>query len=391
MPKSPVNLDRNASYGLIPEVEEGLRQAFGTALNPSSIHAGGRAARRLIEDARDSLGELLRLSGGERVIFTSGATEANNSIIFSALESTRPFSGAGGAEFVCSAYEHPCVLEPIKSIERSGRSAAYILRADEEISAEDFLPAVGGKTRLVSLMRVNNETGEIFPTKEIFTVLRARASDAIFHSDAVQALGKTDFSFADLGADAATFSGHKIGALAGAGALVLRSGIEFSPRFSGGSQEGKERAGTENVLGIASLGMAARALSGSISKRIAALNERRDLVVEVIRRHYPEAMILNENLTTVPNTISVRFPGVRGDDLVVAADLEGVLISSGAACSSGKQSPSHVLLAMNLAPDEAREAVRISLGAEDTKESLSQAAAAIAGAAKRLNERGRDV
>jgi cysteine desulfurase len=219
-------------------------------------------------------------------------------------------------------------------------------------------------------MYANNETGQIFALEEIAAQARALNPEILIHSDAVQAIGKTAFNFSSLGLDMITVSGHKLGALSGVGALVLKNGFEFEPQILGGPQEQYLRAGTENVLGIVSLGEAAKHIRKNLKQRIACLGELKKEALEIIGRDLPQAVVHCRGISSLPNTLSLRIPGILADDLVVAMDLEGVLISSGAACASGKPEPSHVLVAYGLSPAEARETIRLSFTAELSLEDL---------------------
>lgn len=382
-----INLDRNASYGLLPEVKEKLSSLFGELLNPSSIHIGGQKSRALLDNARESIARLLSLKTSDQVIFNSGATEANNTAVFSNFSNCSP-SNLAGISAVTSAYEHPSIIEPIRKLETIGHKVAFVKRAQSSgLSANDFTPFLSHETQLVSLMLANNETGEIFPVKEIFSKARELAPIALLHSDAVQALGKMTLSFAETGADALSISGHKIGALSGIGALIVKADVALNPLLLGGSQELRHRAGTENLLGAVSFGLAAEHLSKTLEERINKLKINAQIIRQVLKDKLPQLAFISDSFSTIPNTISARIPGVRGDDLVVGADLEGVLISSGAACSSGKQLPSHVILALGYSEIEASEVIRVSVGAENTQQELELAANKIANVAIRLSKK----
>ena len=217
-------------------------------------------------------------------------------------------------------------------------------------------------------MLANNETGEMLPVREIFEQVRARSS-ALCHSDITQAVGRVPVIFSELEADAISFSGHKIGALSGIGVLVVRAGVRLPPLLRGGVQEQRQRAGTENVLGIASLAIALQ----SLEQRRGALGANLECFLRPLRAAYPEITVLRESLRRLPNTACLHIPGVSGAELVVALDLAGVEVSFGSACASGKPDPSHVLLALGFSEEVARECVRVSVRGEYPVGALSRA------------------
>ena len=383
-----INLDVNASHGLLPQVEEEL-QSFLSHLNPSSLHMGGQAARAAIEEARMAVADLIGLprSQASKVIFTSGATEANNAAICAVFNKLfeKPLSAEQRASyaFLLSAYEHACVLEPAARLQRSGFS---VLRAFAEdpvvgLTATDYLKLVNQVTPvLVSQMLVNNETGQLFDTASIFAGLKKAFPGIICHSDIVQALGKFDFKANECGADLMSLSGHKIGALTGVGALVVNSEFEVSPLLLGGPQERRHRAGTENVLGIVSIGLAARLLKKELNDRIRRLEKLTEVFTQSLRQRIPEMFINNADFKKVPGVLNVRFPDVLAQDLLVALDLQGVLVSAGSACASGKPLPSHVLLAQGLTELQARQSLRLSFSADIHETELVRAAEIISNA-----------
>jgi cysteine desulfurase len=376
----PINLDANASYGCLPEVIEGVREALG-ALNPSSIHAGGQRARALIERARDSVAALLGLRRKERIIFTSGATEANATALFS------PFATAKAGErgpplWLTSALEHHSVLEPFARLSRMGFPGEILSAPAGFLTPESVAAWLSPETRIISFMYANNETGHLSPISDVARTIKRHSPECLIHVDAVQLLGKSDTRLFDDPIDSASFSAHKIGGLSGVGALVIRDGMPFEPLLMGGAQEVRHRAGTENVPGIVAFGLAAEIVQRGLSARIQKLRADRRFVEAELRREI-EHLVFNHPLEGgLPNTVNVTFPGLRADDLVVALDLAGVLVSSGAACASGKPEPSHVLKALGLTDEAARATIRISLRADHTEEELSRAVKAISQAVK---------
>ncbi|RIL09749.1 MAG: cysteine desulfurase NifS [Proteobacteria bacterium] len=377
-----LNLDANAGWNLLPEVKEFITQLLGTFTNPSSIHSGGQRAKAIIECARDEVGALLGLGKGDRVLFTSGATEANNAVFNTLSQSS---AGEDG-HLVVSALEHPSVLEPAMTLARTGwRLTLLPPGSSGEFDCASALESIKPDTKLASIMWVNNETGRINPIPEICREIKIRSPGVLMHSDAVQAVGRMKIDFQGSELDYLTISGHKLGGLAGVGALIVREGATMSPLLAGGPQERHLRAGTENVLGIASLGRAARIAAERSEKRSARANAARAAILESLKAGVPYE--LNTDLDrSVPNTLNIYLPGVFADDLVVAADLEGVPISSGAACSSGKPEPSHVLLGLGYPRERARSSIRISFEPDTSIRELELGAGIIVKCVKRLRE-----
>lgn len=383
MERSFLNLDINASMGLHPEVEARLRQTGDFGLNPSSVHRAGQRARALIEEARERLARLLVLSPGDRVVFTSGATEANNMAVgYAAARAQRHTDQGSAAELLISAVEHPCVLEPARALERQGLVKLTYFMPNTLRDQAGLRAHITPRTVMLSCIWANNETGEIYPVPELFSRVRALAPQTLLHTDAVQLVGRAQgVTLSHSGADLLTVSGHKLGALPGVGALIVRAGIEVVPLLRGGSQEVRWRAGTENVHGIVSLGIAAEVCQHELTSRIECMRTNRDLLrAELFSQVSDLSMVTADAEAVVPNTLSVSVAGLRGDDLVVAADLGGIAISSGAACSSGKQEPSHVLLAKGLSPAEARQVIRLSVSGRETEHQIRWAAATLASA-----------
>lgn len=366
-----VNLDANATYGLLPEVQRGLVQLLPElGGNPSSIHFSGQRARGIIEEARAQVGAALALGPRDMVIFTSGATEANNTFIQGVDALERTVRERGEPRFLTSAIEHPSVLEPARALRVLGWQIDEVYPGESPaMLLESFATAVTPLTRAVSLMMANNETGELLPIREIFSRVRA-CSSALCHSDITQAFGRVPLRFSEVEADAVSFSGHKLGSLPGVGVLVLRDGVRLPPLLRGGVQEQRQRAGTENVLGIASLAIALQ----SIERRRTALGANLERFLTPILKACPEIALVRASFPRIPNTACLHLPGLSAADLVVALDLAGVEISFGSACASGKPDPSHVLLALGLSEATARECVRVSVRSEYPEGALARAA-----------------
>jgi cysteine desulfurase len=358
-----VYLDHNATTPLRPEaleaVERALREDFG---NPSSIHFAGVAARDVVERARLAVAALAGAPPAT-VVFTSSATEASNTVIRSVLDGA---GRGGGTRLVTCATEHPSVLESCEQAGAFGHEVVVLpVDSDGMLDPERFERAIEGGAVLASIMWVNNETGVIHPIEEL--ARRARAHGVLFHTDAVQALGKLPLDVARAGVDFASFSAHKLGGPKGAGALYARAGRRLLPLLRGGPQEARRRAGTENVPGIAGFGAACAAAALDLEPRAERLGRLRDELWRAIEAKIPGASRNGSTEARVSHVLNVSFPAAPADALVAALDLEGIAVAAGAACASGSPEPSHVLRAMGIPRDRSRSAIRVSLGF-DTQE-----------------------
>jgi cysteine desulfurase len=350
-----IYLDWNATTPLRPQARDAMAAAWDLAGNPSSVHAEGRQARKLVEDAR------ARVAGAvgaqpRNVVFTSGGTEANALALTPGL---RRGSNPPAERLVVSAIEHASVLAggrfAPEAIETVGVMRSGLVDMDR-------LRAIlrDGPPALVSLMLVNNETGALQPVKEASEIVHA--AGGLLHVDAIQAFGKILFNIIDMGADLVTLSAHKIGGPKGVGAVVLAEGVlGFEPLLRGGGQELGRRAGTENVAGIAGFGVAVQAAMGSLDSDVIRLENLRNRLEKGLR-DTPEMIIFADGVPRLPNTTLFTVPGLKAETAVIGFDLAGVAVSSGSACSSGKVQPSHVLEAMGFGPELAQGAVRLSLG-----------------------------
>jgi len=358
-----VYLDWNATAPLRPEARQAVQDALAAVGNPSSVHAEGRAARRLVEAAREQVAALVAARPAD-VFFTSGGTEANMLALSPAIETAdekRPRRA-----LLISAIEHPSV----RAGGRFPREAIREVRVDSEgrVDLAALADAVRRAERpLVSLMLANNETGVVQPVAEAAAI--AHAAGGLIHVDAIQAAGRIPCEIGALGADLLTLSAHKIGGPKGVGALIRRSeDVHLAdPLIRGGGQERGLRAGTENVAGIAGFGSAAAAASARRWEEAARMLALRNLLEEELRAVAPEIVIFGAGAERLPNTTLFTCEGLKAETAVIAFDLEGVALSSGAACSSGKVQPSHVLAAMGVSPSLQRGAVRVSLGWETTE------------------------
>ena len=339
-------LDHNATSPLRPSAKTAMLAALDVTGNPSSVHGEGRAARKILDDGREAIARVLGAIA-PMIVFTSGGSEANNLAL----------RGVAVERILVSAIEHPSVIEAAKA---SGKLVEIIPVTAEGVADLDALAKLlPGPRALVSVMLANNETGVVQPLREI--VALAQAHGALVHSDAVQALGKLPLNFGLLGIDLLTVSAHKLGGPLGAGALVVRDGLPVTPLIAGGGQELRRRAGTENVAALA--GFAAAAAEKRFDVR--DLRDRLEAELE-------GATIFGGSVERLPNTTCFALAGMSAETLLMAFDLEGIAVSSGSACSSGKVAKSHVLSAMGVAPELVQAAIRVSLGWNSTSEDIDR-------------------
>jgi cysteine desulfurase len=350
-----VYLDWNATTPLRPQAREAMTAAFELCGNPSSVHAEGRAMRKLVERARHAVADAIG-AGAQQVVFTSGGTEAN---VLALQPMLRGPSGSPLERLLVSAIEHASVLEGGRF---AGPQVDVIRVTPSGVVDLDHLHALlaGQPPALVSVMLANNETGALQPVAEIAAMVHE--AGGLLHVDAVQALGKMQFNFKALEADLLTISAHKIGGPKGVGALVLSDGVvNLGPLIRGGGQEKGRRAGTENVPGIAGFGAAVAASMATLQPDIGHMDGLRQRLEAGIRT-VPNAVIFCADVPRLPNTTLFTVPGLRAETAVIGFDLEGIALSSGSACSSGKVQPSHVLTAMGVSPEQAKGGIRVSLG-----------------------------
>jgi cysteine desulfurase len=338
-----VYLDHNATTPLRPQAIGAMREAMACLGNPSSVHRHGRLARRLIEEARKQVAELVGVNPAN-IVFTGSGTEAN----------ALALRGTGRRRVLVSAVEHASVLGALDSAEIIPVDTDGVVRLD----ALAALLGASEEPALVSVMLANNETGVLQPLPDI--VALARRHCALVHCDAVQAVGKITVDFRALGVHLLSVSAHKLGGPAGVGALVVDPGVPLMPLFCGGGQERGRRAGSENVIGIVGFGAAAEIACGpGDSGRLAEL---RDGLERRIKAVSPSARLFGPGADRLPNTTCLEMPGIASETQVIAFDLAGISLSAGAACSSGKVTASHVLKAMGIGENIARTVIRVSLG-----------------------------
>ena len=363
--------DHNATAPLRPEAREAVERALSVTGNPSSVHAAGRAARALAEEAREAVARLTKAKS-ESVIFTSGATEANNLALWGAIEASAD-AGKPIARLLVSAIEHKSVLKTAEAIaERvmGVRLEIVPVTADGVVNMAALASLLQGEGRaLVAIMAANNETGVVQPVAEISRL--CRDAGALLLVDAVTAAGKI---LLDAGlCDYMSLSGHKLGAPQGVGALIVNDAAPLVAQFVGGGQQKGLRAGTENLSGIAGFGAVAKAVLSN-DEECGALTTLRDHFERTLKDTVPNAVIFGANAPRLPNTSNVALPGLAAENVVIALDLDGVMVSSGSSCSSGKIAASHVLAAMGVTD---LSSIRVSFGWNSTREDADAAVASL--------------
>src|SRR6202166_3048122 len=360
-----IYLDHNATTPITPEVLAAmlpyLTEEFG---NASSIHAFGQNARGAVEQARSSVAALVGARAAD-IMFTSGGTESNNHAILGAVA-----AAPGNAKHVItSAVEHVAVLDACKALAKSGIDLTVLpVDRDGLVNPEDVRRAIRSETVLITIMLANNEIGTIEPIEEIGKI--AAEKGIVFHTDAVQAAGKIPIDVDKLGVDLLSISAHKFNGPKGIGALYIRKGTQLSPLLYGGHSERDRRPGTEDVAAIAGMGRAAKlaqAGAGQESERVRGLRDRME---QGLLGRAPNSWVNGASAPRVPNTCNLTFPCIEGEAMVIALDLKGIACSTGAACSSGAVEPSHVLMALGLAPEDARATLRLSLGHQTTEDEI---------------------
>ena len=373
-----IYFDNNATTPVLPEVLEAMQRYYAEYFgNASSIHHHGQETRAAVERARESVAALLDCRASE-IVFTSGGTEADNLAIFGLVQP--------GDHVISSTVEHHAVLNSCKHLESLGCGVTYVpVDGRGVVDPDDVRRAIRPATKLITIMMANNETGVLQSVQEIARV--AADADIYFHSDAVQAAGKVPVNVKEIGCDLLSISAHKMHGPQGVGALYVRKGTKLRPMLYGGSHERSRRAGTENVPGIVGLGKAAeiakQALTRGDAREIAAMRQR---IEDTILAEVEATGVNGAGAPRVPNTTNIYFDYIEGEALVIALDLKGMAVSTGAACSSGAIEPSHVLTAMGMPAERARASLRFSLGKQNTSDEVDFALSLIPQSVARLRE-----
>jgi cysteine desulfurase len=360
-----VYLDHNATTAVHPEVLAAMMPFFGDQFgNPSSLHWAGREVKAYLDQARERAADLLHASP-EEVIFTGGGTESDNM----ALKGVAYSLQGKGKHIITTRVEHHAILHTCQFLEKNGFEVTYLpVNREGLIDLEGLREAMRRDTILLTVMFANNETGTIFPMEEIGALARERG--ILFHSDAVQAVGKLPIDLERLPVDILSFSGHKLYAPKGIGGQYIRKGTKLPSLIHGGAQELNYRAGTENIPAIVGLGKACEIAKRDFPSRVKHLQGLRDRLQQGLQKSIPEIKLNGHPTLRLPNTLNLSFLYIEGESLLLNMDLEGIAVSSGSACTSGSSEASHVLLAMGVPPEVAQSAIRFSFGWKNTEEDV---------------------
>ena len=361
-----IYFDHNATTPVDAAVLEAISRVLSSNFgNASSVHYFGQQAKGVLDEARSSVAGLI---GGEpsEIVFTSGGTEADNFALRGVAEAAEP---TGRRHLISTGIEHEAVLNTLKALGRRGWKVTLLpVDATGIVSADALREAMTDDTALVSIMHANNEVGTVQPIPELAQIARSRG--AVFHTDAVQSVGKIPVDVKALGVDLLSLSAHKFYGPKGAGALWIRRGTRVTSILTGGKHERNRRAGTENVPAIAGLGTAARLAVSKLGAERVGMAALRDRLEEAVLDRVPGTAINGAREPRVPNTTNISFENIEAESLLIALDLEGIAVSTGSACSSGTLEPSHVLRAMGLPTHRTQNSIRISLGSGNTEQEV---------------------
>jgi len=378
-----IYLDNNATTPVDPEVSDAVFSSLRRDLgNPSSSHLSGRKVREVIESSRENVADLLGCNG-EEVLFTSGGTESNNlAVLGTAL-------ALGKGHIITSEIEHPSVINPCHYLESLGFEVTYVRgNSDGIISPEAVREMIRGNTILISVMHSNNETGVLQPVQEIGTLAKERGM--VFHVDAAQTIGKMQFSAASSSADIVTLVSHKFYGPKGIGALYVKKGVPLKPILFGAAHERGLRPGTENVAGIVGLGKACQIAKRDVKLRVSHTTHLRDMLLHSLRSAISGLGLNGHKTQRLPNTLSLRIPGILAHELVGKV-MDRVAASTGSACHSGKHTPSGVLKSLGLSDEEALSSIRLSVGKDNTEDEINQAVEILVAAVHELKENRPDI
>lgn len=363
-----IYLDNAATTRTAPEVVEAMLPYFSELYgNPSSIYSLAGESKEAIDNARAQIADVIGAKP-EEIYFTAGGSEADNW----ALKATFEFFKGKGNHIITTKIEHHAILHTCEYLEKRGAQITYLnVDKDGLVDLEELKAAITPETILISVMFANNEIGTIEPIKEIGAI--AKEHNILFHTDAVQAFGQVPINVDEMNIDMLSSSGHKINGPKGIGFLYIRKGVKIRSFVHGGAQERKRRAGTENVPGIVGYGKAAEMANASMAERTAKEIELRDHMIERISNEIPHAKLNGHPVKRLPNNVNFSFEFVEGESLLLWLDQAGICASSGSACTSGSLDPSHVLLAIGLVHDIAHGSLRLTLGAETTRQDIDYA------------------
>jgi len=360
-----IYLDNAASTAVhkdvLDEMLPFLKEQYG---NPSSIHKFGRQADKAIRNARKRISELINSSPDE-ILLTSGGTESNNTALYGIAHSNK------GKHIITSSIEHEAILEPCKRLEEEGFRLTYIpVDNNGLVNPHDLKDAISEDTCLVSIMFANNEVGTIQPIQEISSICKEKS--VVFHTDAIQAIGKVPINVEKLGVDLLSISSHKINGPKGVGVLYIKKGIQISPLILGGGQEKGLRSGTENVANIVGFGKACQLANENLEQNITFLKNLRDYLITNVTQQIPNVILNGDHEKRIPNNTHFTFLGVNGEDLIIKLDENEIAASTGSACSVKTQKASHVLQAMGFSHEQITGSLRLTVGIYNTKEELEK-------------------
>jgi cysteine desulfurase len=378
----PIYLDNNATTRMSPEVLAAMAPFFTEQFgNASSAHSFGTEVGSALKLARQHLQALIGAVFDHEIIFTSGGTESDNSAILSALETQTDRD-----EIVTTVVEHPAILALAGHLEKSRGTKVHYIRVDGRgrLDIESYKRALGPRTAIASVMWANNETGTVFPVEELAEL--AHAAGALFHTDAVQAVGKTPINLKTTNIDMLSLSGHKLHGPKGIGALYVRKGVKFKPLIRGGHQERGRRGGTENAPAIIGLGKAAELAALHLEEERTHIGALRDLIEQGLLQRIGHCFVNGDEQNRLPNTSNIAFEYIDGEAILSYMNREGIAASSGSACTSGSTEPSHVLRAMDVPPTALHGAIRLSLSRETTSEDADRVLEVLPGIIARLRE-----
>lgn len=372
-------MDHASTTPMAPEVIEAMAAAFVEIFgNASSLHQPGLSARAALEEARERVAGLIGAEAGE-VYFTSGGTESDNLAIRGAALANRD----RGRHIITTSIEHPAVLEPCKALEKEGFEVTYLpVTREGLVEVEALEAAIREDTILISIMHANNEIGTIQPIAEAGEIARSRG--IVFHTDAVQTVGKIPAKVDDLGVDLLSISSHKLHGPKGVGALYIRKKTPIEPIIFGGGHERGMRSGTENVPGIIGLAAASELAGRNLEEEMVRISGMRDRLADYVLERVEDTWVNGSRTKRLPNNLNLGFSFIEGEALLLRLDAKGIAVSTGSACSSKKTVASHVLTAIGLRPQEAHGSLRVTLGRENTDEEVDRVGEAIVEVAESL-------
>lgn len=380
-----VYVDNNATTAIAPEVLEVMQPYFTTDyFNPSSMYDAAKSSARAILEARKTIAHCLGAGDSEQILFTGSATESNNAALFGAVQANPQRS-----HVITSAVEHPSVLEVCKELQRRGMTVDFLpVNRQGELAKDDYVRALRRDTLLVSLMRANNETGVCYPVAELARIAKETSAEIIVHTDATQAIGKLPVDLhGDLKhVDLLSFSGHKLHAPKGIGALFVRRGTRWRPFMLGGHQEGGRRAGTENVPYIVGLARACELAVAGVNDEQTRVRALRDQLQQALEEQIPAIEVNGRSAERLPNTLNLAIHGIEGEAILSELSRCGICASSGSACTSGSLEPSHVLKAMAVPFTAIHGSLRFSLSRYNDENDVARIIATLPGIVARLRK-----